>query len=77
MSRISYPPDVRDYLDIQRTFTIHRTKGANGDTIARATVNGHAFEARHPSEQRATRLLTEMVDQAEESGAILEPPKPS
>ena len=76
MSGIRYDLDLRDYLDEARSYTIVHSKAPNGDTIARATVNGHPFEARHANEQRATARLTQEIESAELKGLTLDPPKP-
>lgn len=70
-------PDVSDvsvYTDEDRNdYHISFGQTADGRHIARATVNGHPFHAIHARKDRASVLLTERIDAAEEAGATQHP----
>jgi hypothetical protein len=68
---------LHDYQDLERSYSIKQSTAPNGDTIAKAVVNGHPFEARHASPQKATRALTTIIEDADNAGLTLEPPKPA
>lgn len=67
---------VVDPDDFEQRYTIKQSiSPTTGETIARATINGHAFEARHIKPQRATALLCETIEDAELRGDTQLPPK--
>lgn len=58
-----------DYLQSQRSYTIRTTKSPTTmEFIAKATVNGHQFEARHKDAGRAAQKLSEVIRDAEQAG---------
>ena len=68
------PSDVNTYLDDGgNDYRIVYGKTLDGDVIAKTTLNGHTFLATHANHGRATRMLTEKVEQAELDGDVQHP----
>lgn len=60
---------LEDYLESQRSYTIRFAQSpTTGEAIAKATINGHAFEARHQDRGKAAQKLSEVIRDAEQRG---------